>query len=171
MSDLNVVAVSTEADESFLRQTFALANQTRLRGLHPFAAIVVSQSGEIVAQAGNNSLPPTGDPTQHAEMVAAGMASRKLSVEQMRQCTLYTNAEPCAMCAGAIYWTGIGRVVYGISETQLLAITGNHPENPTLALPCRQVFASGQRVIQVIGPCLEQEAAAVHEGFWSGNDA
>lgn len=156
----------SDKDAGFLRQSFSLAAQTRVQGMHPFAAIVVDEQGRIVAQAGNNSLPPQGDPTRHAEIVAAGMAAKQLPLAEMKKCTLYTNAEPCAMCAGAIYWAGIGRVVYGISEAQLLQITGDHPENPTMSLPCRQVFASGQRSIQVIGPCLQQEAAAVHEGFW-----
>lgn len=158
---------ATAQDLFFLRKTFELAEQTKSQGLHPFAAIVVNAQGEIVTQAGNNSLPPTGDPTRHAETIAAGQAARLLPLEQLRHCTLYTNAEPCAMCSGAIYWTGIGRVVYGMSETQLLEITGNHPENPTLSLPCRQVFASGQREIQVIGPCLSEEAAQAHQGFWT----
>ena len=70
------------------------------------------------------------------------------------------------MCAAGIYWTGIGRVVYGLSEARLLELTGNHPENPTLSLPCREVFARGQRHIEVIGPALEEEAAAAHAGFW-----
>jgi len=162
----------TEKDVSFLRQTFTLAQETRQAGRHPFAAIVVDAAGEVIAEAGNNSLPPAGDPTQHAELVAAGQAARALAARKDSQaalagCTLYTNAEPCAMCAGAIYWTGIGRVVYGISEQQLLSITGNHPENPTLSLPCRQVFAAGQRVTDVVGPCLEDEAVLVHEGFWT----
>ena len=156
----------SEQDAGFLRQSFGLAAQTRAQGMHPFAAIVVNENGHIVAQAGNNSLPPQGDPTRHAEIVAAGLAAKQLTLADIKKCTLYTNAEPCAMCAGAIYWAGIGRVVYGISEAQLLQITGDHPENPTMSLPCRQVFASGQRVIQVIGPCLQQEAAAVHDGFW-----
>ena len=70
------------------------------------------------------------------------------------------------MCAGAIYWTGLKRVVYGLTERDLKAITGNHPENPTLDLPCTVVFAAGQRQIEVIGPMLEAEAAAVHVGAW-----
>jgi tRNA(Arg) A34 adenosine deaminase TadA len=153
-------------DQDFLRQAIALSQQSRIQGKHPFAAIVVNQDGKIVAQAGNNSLPPEGDPTRHAEIVAVGIAAKILSPQEMQGCTLYTNAEPCAMCAGGIYWGGIGRVVYGISEVHLLQITGNHPENPTLSLPCRQVFASGQRPTTVIGPCLIDEAAAVHDGFW-----
>ncbi|WP_410209436.1 nucleoside deaminase [Aquirhabdus sp.] len=153
-------------DQDFLRQSIALSQQSREQGKHPFAAIVVNPDGKIIAQAGNNSLPPEGDPTRHAEIVAVGMAAKILTPHEMQGCTLYTNAEPCAMCAGGIYWGGIGRVVYGISEVHLLEITGNHPENPTLSLPCRQVFASGQRPTTVIGPCLVEEAAAVHEGFW-----
>lgn len=70
------------------------------------------------------------------------------------------------MCAGAIYWSGIGRVVYALSEVRLLDLTGSHPENPTLSLPCREVFARGQRAIDVVGPLLEDEAAAAHAGFW-----
>jgi tRNA(Arg) A34 adenosine deaminase TadA len=70
------------------------------------------------------------------------------------------------MCAGAIYWTGIGRVVFGLSETGLMSYTGSHEENPTLDLPCREVFARGQRKIRVVGPLLEDEAGTVHKGFW-----
>ena len=71
------------------------------------------------------------------------------------------------MCAGAIYWTGIGRVVYALSEKGLLHFTGSNAENPTLDLPCREVFARGQRPTQVTGPLIEEEAAQVHHGFWT----
>jgi tRNA(Arg) A34 adenosine deaminase TadA len=70
------------------------------------------------------------------------------------------------MCAGAIYWAGVGRVVYAMSESQLKEITGNHPENPTLDLPCRVVFEAGQRKVEVVGPVLCEEAAALHVGVW-----
>jgi len=156
----------TELDAQHLRYCIALSRQVRDSGKHPFAAIVVDAAGNIVAEAGNDSLPPEGDPTRHAELVAAGLAARRLSPEQLAAATLYTSAEPCAMCAGAIYWCGIGRVVYALSEHKLLGLTGDHPENPTFALPCRKVFARGQRRIEVTGPCLEDEAAAPHIGFW-----
>ncbi|HNB46765.1 MAG TPA: hypothetical protein PLL72_21480, partial [Burkholderiaceae bacterium] len=63
-------------------------------------------------------------------------------------------------------WAGIGRVVYALSETSLLALTGSDPENPTLALPCREVFSRGQRPVAVIGPLREDEARRAHLGFW-----
>jgi len=156
----------SERDQLFLRRSIELASQSRDSGKHPFAALVVDAGGNIIAEAGNDSLPPDGDPTRHAELLAAALAARRLSPEQLAAATLYTSAEPCAMCAGAIYWCGIGRVVYALSEHKLLGLTGDHPENPTFALPCREVFARGQRRIEVTGPCLEDEAAAAHAGFW-----
>lgn len=65
-----------------------------------------------------------------------------------------------------IYWAGIGRVVFGLTERWLKTMTGNHDENPTMDLPCRAVFAAGQRPIEVVGPLLEHEAAALHADIW-----
>jgi tRNA(Arg) A34 adenosine deaminase TadA len=156
----------SDLDLDLLRQSIRLSAESRERGRHPFAALVADAQGRVIASAGNNSMPPEGDPTQHAELVAAALAARQLSPEELAGCTLYTSAEPCCMCSGAIYWTGIGRVVYALSEHSLLGLTGAHPENPTFSLPCRDVFARGQRVIDVHGPVLEDEAATAHAGFW-----
>lgn len=157
----------TDADLSFLRESILVAERARADGRHPFGSVVVSADGTIVASAGNNSLPPEGDPTQHAELQAVAAAFRVLGAEGMAGSTLYTSAEPCAMCAGAAYWCGIDRVVYALSEHRLLTLTGDHPENPTFSLPCREVFARGQRRIDVMGPLLEDEAAQAHVGFWT----
>lgn len=154
-------------DRSHLERAIERSLVSRQQGKHPFAALVVASGGRVLAEAGNNSLPPDGDPTQHAELRAAQMAARSVGAETLSGATLYSSAEPCAMCAGAIYWCGIGRVVYALSEHRLLELTGSHPENPTFSLPCREVFARGQRRVEVVGPCLEEEAAKAHEGFWS----
>jgi len=156
----------SDRDLGLLRESIRLSEESRARGKHPFAALVVDGRGEIVASFGNNSLPPEGDPTQHAELQAVAAAARLLTPEDMATATLFTSAEPCAMCSGAVYWTGISRVVYALSERRLLELTGDHPENPTFSLPCREVFARGQRRIDVVGPLLEDEAAKAHEGFW-----
>jgi len=160
-----ITTVSTR-DLTLLRHSIALSEESKRRGRHPFGALVADENGNVIAFAGNNSMPPEGDPTQHAELVAASLASQKLTPEQLAKSTLYTSAEPCCMCSGAIYWTGIGRVVFALSEHTLLGLTGDHPENPTFSLPCREVFARGQRKVEVQGPMLESEAAAPHHGFW-----
>ena len=155
--------VNREDDLAYLRKAIALSEQSRVRGNHPFAAIVVDAFGKALAEAMNDI---HADCTSHAELVAVRRASSKFNPMQLRDATLYSSAEPCAMCAGAIYWSGIGRVVYALSEERLLKLTGNHPENPTLSLPCRDVFARGQRKIEVVGPMLEEEAAVPHKDFW-----
>lgn len=156
----------SKLDLDLLRQSIQLSEQAKQRGRHPFAALVADQNGKVIASAGNNSMPPEGDPSQHAELAAAALAAKLLSPEELAKCTLYTSAEPCCMCSGAIYWTGIGRVVYALSEHALLGLTGDHPENPTFSLPCREVFVRGQRQVEVLGPMLEEEAAKPHHGFW-----
>jgi tRNA(Arg) A34 adenosine deaminase TadA len=156
----------TEQDLAFLRQAIARAQSARDDGRHPFGALVVNAQGEIVVSARNNAVRPAGEPTQHAEMLACAQAGKLLPESALAHCTLYTSTEPCAMCAGAIYWTGIGRVVFALPETGLLRYTGSHADNPTLDLPCREVFARGQKAITVEGPFLEDEAGKVHEGFW-----
>lgn len=156
----------SEQDLAFLRQAIELARSARNDGRHPFGALIVNERGETVVTARNNAVRPAGDPTQHAEMLACAEAGKRMSEDTLARCTLYTSTEPCAMCAGAIYWTGIGRVVFALAETGLLRYTGSHEENPTLDLPCREVFARGQRQIAVSGPLLEDEAGTVHEGFW-----
>ncbi len=150
-------------DLAYLRKAIALSAQSRARGNHPFAALVTDGEGIVLAEAMNDI---HADCTSHAELLAVRLASSKLNPAQLRDATMYSSAEPCAMCAGAIYWSGIGRVVYALSEERLLQLTGNHPENPTLSLPCREVFARGQRKIEVVGPLLEEEAAVPHKDFW-----
>jgi tRNA(Arg) A34 adenosine deaminase TadA len=152
-------------DEHFLRRSFEVARRSMTHGNHPFGAILVDDGGKVLLEAENGYM-PTHDGTAHAERLLATEACRTLSAGVRAKATLYSSAEPCAMCAGAIYWAGIGRVVYGLSEHRLRGVTGNHPENPTLDLPCREVFKSGQRATQVVGPVLEDEAEALHEGVW-----
>lgn len=152
-------------DEFFLRRAFAVAQRSRDNGNHPFGAILVGRDGVILIET-ENQLMPDGDMTAHAERLLATAASRQFEPSFLAECTMYSSAEPCAMCAGALYWAGIGRVVYGLSESRLKKMTGNHPENPTLFLPCRTIFAAGQRSVDVVGPLLEDEAAAQHVGVW-----
>ncbi|MET0319779.1 MAG: nucleoside deaminase [Duganella sp.] len=153
----------TEQDHECLTRVLALAQQSRDQGHHPFAAMVVAADGTVIASAMNAS---SSDRTAHAEMNALRLASQRYSPAELATATLYANAEPCAMCSGGTYWSGVGRVVYAMSEASLLQLTGSDPENPTLALPCRTVFAAGQRPTEVIGPLREDEARLAHVDFW-----
>ncbi|WP_407179070.1 nucleoside deaminase [Bradyrhizobium sp. STM 3562] len=153
------------ARDEVLRRSFEIARRSHTHGNHPFGAVLVDSAGKVLIESENGYM-PAHDGTAHAERLLATQACRTLSKEILANATLYSSAEPCAMCAGAIYWAGIGRVVYALSERRLRGVTGNHPENPTLDLPCREVFRSGQRPTEVVGPLLEDEAEGLHEGVW-----
>jgi tRNA(Arg) A34 adenosine deaminase TadA len=152
--------------EDYLRLTLDIARAARAAGNHPFGAILVGPDGTVLMEAGN-AHGDAHDRTGHAERVLMTRACREYSADFMAGCTLYASAEPCAMCAGSAYWAGVGRVVYGLSEHDMAAIIGPHPENLTMNLPCRIVLAAGQRSIEVVGPLLEDECRAVHDGFWA----
>ena len=151
--------------ERFLRLAIAVAEKSRSQGNHPFGAILVGPDGAVLMEA-MNAFGADGDSTGHAERTLMTRASIAYGADFLGRCTMYASAEPCAMCAGAAYWAGIGRVVHGMSEKALKSLIGPHPENLTLDLPCREVFAAGQREVEVVGPLLEAESARVHEGFW-----
>jgi tRNA(Arg) A34 adenosine deaminase TadA len=149
-----------------LRRSIEIAAQSRVSGNHPFGALLAGANGDILAVA-QNTVVTESDVTGHAELNLVRIASRELSDNERSAATLYTSTEPCAMCAGAIYWSGISRVVFALSEAELAARTGADPENPTMSLSAATVLNAGQRHIEIDGPFLADEAAVVHEGFWN----
>ncbi len=151
----------------YLKRAVDISKEARANGNTPFGALLVDKDGNIVMEQGNIEVIDKIC-TGHAEATLAARASHEYSKDFLWDCTLYTTAEPCAMCAGAIYWANIGRVVYGMTERRLLQLTGSNEQNPTFDLPCRDVFSKGQKEITVLGPFpeIEEEAAKVHEGYW-----
>jgi tRNA(Arg) A34 adenosine deaminase TadA len=153
------------AQEQLLGQAIAIASDARAHGNHPFGALLADAAGRVLLTA-ENTVVTDSDATGHAETNLVRRATAAYSAAQLAETTLYTSTEPCAMCAGAIYWSGIGAVVYALAETALHELTGDDPDNPTLTLPCRTVLAAGQRVISVAGPFDLSQAREVHIGFW-----
>lgn len=151
----------------YLERCVELSKQARANGNTPFGALIAGPDGRILIEQENIEITES-DCSGHAETQAMIRASKQYDKDFLWQCTLYTTAEPCAMCAGAVYWGNVGRVVYGITEKRLLELTGDHEQNPTFDLPCREVFAKGQKDVTVIGPFPEIEAAVVeaHQGYW-----
>jgi tRNA(Arg) A34 adenosine deaminase TadA len=151
--------------EPLLLQAVEVAQSARDNGNHPFGALLADRTGRVLLSA-ENTVVTGSDATGHAETNLVRLATAHHSTAELREMTLYTSTEPCAMCSGAIYWSGIGAVVFALAEDELRAMTGDDPENPTLELPCRIVFAAGQRTVAVEGPFDIAEARNVHEGFW-----
>jgi tRNA(Arg) A34 adenosine deaminase TadA len=165
MSDTLPAATLTESDALYLGRAIAISNETRLRGNRPFGAVIVSAQGEVLAE-GRNSNAETGDCTAHAETDALRIATPKFPREVLQGATMYASGEPCVMCAGAIFWGNIRRVVFAIDAVRLREFRAMQATASDLAMSCREVFAASPHAIEVIGPALIDEATAVHKAYW-----
>lgn len=155
-----------ERDGRYLRRAIFWSHAGGRRGNRPFGAVIVSDDGEVLAEGYCNSA-ETGDVTAHAEIAAIrALADTRPSRDVMAGATLYSSAEPCVMCAGAIFWANIGRVVFGIDAERLRLFRGEHGDQRDAELSCRDVFAASPHPIDCIGPALIGEASAAHEGAW-----
>lgn len=156
--------MQTQQMIDFLRLANQIALKSMSLGHHPFGAILVAPDGQTVLEEQGNL-----DTVNHAESTLARRSYAKYSADVLWASTLVTTVEPCAMCAATQYWSHIGRLIYGVTEQDLLSLTGNHAENPTLNLPCREVFAAGQKNVQIWGPIaqMREEILEVHRHFWT----
>lgn len=152
----------------YLKKAVELSRSARKNGNTPFGAVLVDKEGNIIIEQENVEITEKRC-TGHAETALVEKASMMYDKDFLWDCTLYSIAEPCAMCSGAIYWANVGRVVYGMTEKQLLELTGSDPQNPTFDLPCREIFERGQKKIEVIGPIhdFDEEIKEVHKNFWT----
>lgn len=146
--------------EQFVRAAIEEAASAQAAGNPPFGAVLVGPTGTVLDRAGNTE-GRTGDCTGHAETNLVRVASQEYEPERLAKTTLYASTEPCAMCAGAIFWARIGRVVFGLRAERLYEMKGDAGRQ--LALPCEEVLARGNHQAKVIGPVLEDEAAAVFD--------
>ncbi len=153
-----------EHDADHLRRAIELAYEARGRGNAPFGAVLVGGDGRILVE-GQNTVSTERDVTGHAETNLIRTAYRSVDAETLAASTLYASAEPCAMCSGAIFWAGVGRVVYGLGAAWLYEMFPPDEEHPVMRLPCRDVLGAGTRRTEVVGPMLEEEAMRVFEGL------
>ena len=154
-----------DTDARYLRDAIRMSRVAKERGNRPFGAVVISKDGKLLSEAYCNTT-ETGDCTGHAETTAVRMLSPNHTRSVLAQATLYSSAEPCVMCAGAIFWSGIQRVIFGIDAERLRLFRGELLEQKDAALSCRDVFSASSHSIECIGPSLIEEASQVHEGFW-----
>ena len=145
--------------EAFARQAIDLARQARLAGNHPFGAVLVVD-GKVTLTA-QNTVSTDRDPTAHAETNLVTMAIRLLSPDQLRRSVLFTSCEPCAMCVGKMYWSGIRSIAYALPAEELATLAGRD-----FLIPCAELLGRAAEAVTITGPLLLDEAREVHRGFW-----
>jgi tRNA(Arg) A34 adenosine deaminase TadA len=144
--------------EPHMREVFAIARRARAHGNRPFGAMLVAGNGAVLAVAENSQITDE-QILAHAEMNLLHRAVQEFMPDVLATSTLYTSAEPCAMCAGAIFWSGINRLVFGLSGDRLHEMSGFSPR--TLVPSAREVLARAGRHVDIVGPMLESEAATI----------
>lgn len=164
----NIHSIHSQDIDSALKACLRVQNDAvTYHSKRPFAALLLAPDNQTILLT-HNSI----SHYQHAESELARLAGIQYNQKYLEKCTLVSTWEPCAMCAGTIYWTGIGRLIYAASESKLKELTGsNNEENMTMSLPCRTVFNSGQRNIEVIGPVpyWEEKVMAESGKWWREN--
>lgn len=151
--------MTAELDRRLVRAALEEARRAQADGNPPFGAVLATGEGDILARAGNTE-GRTGDCTGHAETNLIRTVSPEYAPETLSDCTLYASTEPCPMCAGAIFWSRVGRVVFGLRAERHYAMKEGGRQ---LRLSCEEVLAHGNHEVEVIGPVLEDEAAAVFD--------
>lgn len=153
------MAELTDDQSRHLRAAIALSHTAKSHGNGPYGAVLVGPDGTVLAEAENTQVTER-DPTGHAEANLIRDAAARYDAPELESATLYASAEPCAMCAAAIFWSGIGRVVYALSGERNQALL---PVGDALGISCREVLARGSRPVEVVGPAFEEEAAKVFD--------
>lgn len=144
---------------NYLKKTLELAEHSVQNGNHPFGAILVLDGKVIVSS--ENQVISFNDVTAHAELLLVQQSQKFLNAQELSRSVLYTSTEPCAMCAGAIYWSGISKVVYGCSANELFKIV-----KCGLNMKAEMIFKKGSRPIEIIGYPQEQIFKDIHLQFW-----
>ena len=150
----------SEQHEQFIRLSIQLAQEAADRGDQPFGAVLV-HDGQVILTARNSTMTKR-DVTAHAETALVRKATALYDRDFLATCTLYTSTEPCAMCTGAIVWSGISQIVYSCGAEMLGQITGEG----TFIVPSRDLLTYAKFPPVVVGPILEEESVTVHAAFW-----
>ena len=145
-------------DETYVREALELAREAATDGNTPFGSLLVV--GDTVVRRSKNTTVTDDDITAHPELKLARWAARELDADERAACTMYTSTEPCEMCAAAIHYAGLGRVVYSVAGRSLAAL-----RDRASGLTCEAVITHKGGSTAVDGPVLEAEGLRVHETF------
>jgi tRNA(Arg) A34 adenosine deaminase TadA len=154
-------------DIALLRKANDVGWRARNNGDEPYGCVLADLQGNVVAE-GECHVRRSGDPTRHGEMMMVLAAIEKVGAEALADCSAYVSGGPCVMCTGAIYWAGIGRLVYAID----IGATDNRGQTengvkPTLRTGFKDILETGSRRMVVDGPYpeLRDEILARFEGY------
>lgn len=144
--------------EAHMTRAIDLAREAADRGDQPFGTVLV-RDDEVVLEA-RNAVNTENDLAEHPELTLARRAAAER--DDAGDLVMYTSTEPCAMCSGGIYHSGIRAVVYSVSAERVGELAGGGG----FAVPCSDIFAYGDEEVAVVGDVCLEAGEAVHREFW-----
>ncbi|MCT4686131.1 nucleoside deaminase [Vallitalea sp.] len=148
-------------DKAFMIEAINMAKEAREKGNEPFGAILVKDN-KIVMRA-SNQIFSGSDPTYHAEIGLIRDFCRTNNTSDLSEYTLYTSCEPCCMCAGAMVWSKLGKMVYSVTHDQLAEIAGSN-----IMISSEEIFENSPNKPTVLPKLLNEEGLEVFDGYKFG---
>lgn len=149
-----------ETDEEYIREALDLARDAVSDGNTPFGSLLVVD--DAVVKRSKNTTRTDDDITAHPELKLARWAARELDADERRTCTMYTSTEPCEMCATAVHYAGLNRVVFSVSGPSLADLR----RKANSGVSCEEIIERKGGSTAVDGPILETEGLDVHQEFY-----
>jgi tRNA(Arg) A34 adenosine deaminase TadA len=145
----------------FLVKAFEVAKQSMDKGNLPFGCILTGPDGTVLIE-GENTVVTDNNTIAHCEINLVNQLAGKFDADFLQQCTVYATTEPCPMCAGAIFWSGIGHLVYALSKESFHAIAGTQNPAHVLDMKAGELLGRGGRAVTIEGPVMEEEAKNIY---------
>jgi tRNA(Arg) A34 adenosine deaminase TadA len=146
----------SEKDRELCRKALDVALRSLENGNLPFGCLLADREGKVLLE-GQNTVITSRDFIAHCEINLVHLFAGRYDFDFLNSCSVYASTEPCPMCSAALFWAGVGRLVYAVSKEGYKQVTGEN--NPLYHFPVssKDLLASGGRKVLVEGPVLEEE--------------
>ncbi len=155
-----------DRDKHLLKVALQVAERSMKKGNLPFGCILADEAGNIVEE-GENTVLTTHDSIGHCEINLVHRLAGKFDSSYLNRCTVYASTEPCPMCTAAIFWSGIGRIVFALSKEGYHFIASTIDPAHLFNISAKELLSYGARKVEVSGPLLEEEASQLYRVWLS----
>lgn len=158
---MQILKPSQKLDIELCRQSLVVAQRSYKNGNLPFGCLLTDAEGNVLLEA-ENTVITSVDRINHCEINLVHGFAGKFDFDFLHYCTVYASTEPCPMCSAALFWSGVGRLVYAVSKEGYKKAAGDNDPVYNFPVSSKELLAKGGRQVVVTGPVLEEEGASFY---------